>query len=71
MVPQKHREASKFIYNSGFFITTNIYPDFGGERDDDAIRKRLAVFETKALPKKDNNVSGENDYFFCFYFILG
>ena len=24
MVPQKHREASKFIYNSGFYITTNV-----------------------------------------------
>ena len=23
MVPQKHREASKFIYNSGFYITSN------------------------------------------------
>ena len=28
MVPQKHREASKFIYNSGFYITTNVYHDF-------------------------------------------
>ena len=37
----------------------------------DAIRKRLAVFETKTLPKKDNKVSGENDDFSCFYFILG
>ena len=26
MVPQIHREASKFIYNSGFCITTNVYP---------------------------------------------
>ena len=59
MVPQKHKEASKFKYNSGFFITTNIYPDFGDGRDGDAIKRRLSVFETNTLPKKDNNVSGK------------
>ena len=58
MVPQKHREASRFMYNSGFFITTNIYPDFGGGRDADAIRKRLSIFETAALPEKNTNASG-------------
>ena len=26
MAPQKHREASKFIDNSGFYISTNVYP---------------------------------------------
>ena len=58
MVPQKHREASKFIYNSGFYITTNIYPDFGWGLDGEAIRKRLSLFNTKALSKKNTNVSG-------------
>ena len=58
MVPQKHREASKFIYNSRFYITTNIYPDFGGGLDGEAIRKRLSLFNTKALSKKNTNVSG-------------
>ena len=29
MAPQKHREASKFIYNSGFCIITNVCPNFG------------------------------------------
>ena len=62
MVPQKHREASKFIYNSGFFITRNIYPDFGSGLDGEAIKKRLAVFETKSLPKKDTSVSGQRNF---------
>ena len=39
MFPQKHREASNFIYNSEFFITTNEYPDFGERRDGEAIKK--------------------------------
>ena len=59
MVPQKHKTGSKFKYNSGFFITTNIYPDFGDERDATAVRKRLCVFETKPLPRKDNTVTGK------------
>ena len=58
MVPVKHSDAKKFIYNSGFFITTNVYPDFGDGVDGEAIRKRLKVFHTKALPKKDGNASG-------------
>jgi len=56
-LPQKHMSASTCIYLSGFFITTNIYPDFGNERDCEAIRKRLAIFPTKPLKKKDGNVS--------------
>lgn len=59
MVPQKHKAPTKFVYNSGFFITTNIYPDFGAGLDGEAIRKRLAVFETKSLPSKDTTVSGK------------
>ena len=58
-MPNKRKEASKFCYNSGFFITTNTYPDFGPGTDSEAIRKRLAVFTTKKLPKKDNNFYGK------------
>ena len=52
MVPQKHREASKFIYNLGFFIETNGYPDFEEGRDEEAIKRRLKQFQTKTLKKK-------------------
>ena len=55
MISQKHKEAVKFKYNWGFFITTNVYPDSGGGVDSDAIRTRLSVFVTKPLPSKDNN----------------
>jgi len=53
-IPQKHREATRVKYNS---ITTNVYPDFGHQHDNDAIRKRLEVFQTKSLNKKDGSVS--------------
>ena len=56
MVPQKHREASKFIYNSGFYLTPNLYPDFGEGLDGQAIKKRLKVFETKSLKHKGKPV---------------
>ena len=65
MVPQKHREASKFIYNSGFYITTNVYPDFGEGLDGQAIKKRLKVFETKSLKHKDTSVTRK----LCFFLI--
>ena len=52
MVPQKHREASKFIYNLGFFIETNGYPNFEEGRDEEAIKRRLKQFQTKTLKKK-------------------
>ena len=58
MVHQKHREASKFIYNSGFFITTNEYPDFAEGRDGEATKTRLKVFQTKVLKRKNNSVTG-------------
>ena len=58
MVPQKHREAGKFIYNSGFFITTNEYPDFEERKDGEAIKRRLKIFQTKALKRKNNTVTG-------------
>ena len=43
IVPQKHCKARKFIYNSGFFITTNEYPDFGEGRDGEVIKRRLKI----------------------------
>ena len=58
-IPQKHREASRVKYNSGVYITTNVYPDFGHQHDNDAIRKRLEVFQTKSINKKDGSISGK------------
>ena len=58
MVPQKHHEATKFIYNSGFFITTNEYPDFAEGRDGEATKRRLKVFQTKLMKRKNNSVTG-------------
>ena len=57
-VAKKHSEAVKVNYRSGFFITTNVMPDFGHESDQDAIMKRLTVYKTKTLPKKDSSVTG-------------
>ena len=59
IVPQKHREAPKFIYNSGFDITTNVYPNFSEGLDGQAIKKRVKVFETKSLRHKDRSVTGK------------
>ena len=63
MVPQKHRDASKFIYNSGFYITTNVYSDFGEGLDGQTIKKRLKVFGTKSLKHKDTSVTGKLRFF--------
>ena len=57
MVPQKHRDPAKFKYNSGFFITTNILPDFGDGVDGEAVKRRLEIFQTQTLPKKDQSVT--------------
>ncbi|XP_066920801.1 serine-rich adhesin for platelets-like [Clytia hemisphaerica] len=57
-LPQKHKEGLRVNYNSGFFITTNVYPDFGNEIDNEAIRKRLDVFQTSSLKRKDPSVEG-------------
>ena len=64
MLPQKHREARKFKHNSGFYITTNVYPDFGEGLDGEAIKKRLKVFETKSLKRKDHTVTGKSSKVF-------
>ena len=63
IVPQKHRATSKFIYNSGFYLATNVYPDFGEELDGQAIKKHLKVFETKLLKHKDTSVTGKLRFF--------
>jgi len=60
----KHKTGAKVKYNSGFFITTNVYPDFGNERDCEAIRKRLSIFNTTSLKKKDSGVSGKQMFLF-------
>jgi len=52
-VQKKHSDSATTHYNSGFFITTNIYPDFGGGRDADAILKRLCVFENPLCASND------------------
>ena len=49
ILPQKHKEASICIYQSGFFITTNEMPNFGQGLDAEAISTRLAVFQTEPL----------------------
>ena len=64
MVPQNHREASKFIYNSGFYMTTSVYPNFGEGLDGQVIKKCLKVFETKSLKHKDTSVTGNLRFFF-------
>jgi len=58
-LPQKHKEASRVKYNSGVFITTNVYPDFGHAHDNEAIRRRLDVFQTKSLRKTDGSVNSK------------
>jgi len=59
-VSMKYKAGQRVKYNSGILITTNIYPDFGQERDNEAIRRRLALFDTISLRHKDNSVSGTN-----------
>ena len=49
ILPQKHKEASICIYQSGFVITTNEMPNFGQGLDAEAISTRLAVFQTEPL----------------------
>ena len=59
-IPQKHKTGARVKYNSGFFLTTNNYPDFGNERDCEAIKARLDIFQTSSLKgKSDTTVSRE------------
>ena len=69
MLSQKHKSATRVKYNSGFFITTNVYPDFGNEADNEAIRRRLEVFETKRLPKVDKKVMGKSYFWVSIHLI--
>ena len=70
MVLQKHREASKFIYNFDFYITINMYPDCGEELDGQAIKKRLKVFKAKSLKHKDTSVTGKLRFFMINQYIF-
>ena len=58
-VPQKHQIKVTTHYNSGFFITTNVFPDFGSRRDGDAIKTRLTIFDTRSLKSNDAKIGGE------------
>ena len=58
MLSVKHQDAKRVIYNSGFFITTNMLPDFGNEMDQASVYRRLEVFKCKPLPTKDKTVTG-------------
>ena len=59
MIPQKYTEVSKFIHNSDFYITTNIYPNFVEGLGSQVIKKCLKGFETKSLMYKDTSVTGK------------
>ena len=59
----KNIENPQFISNSGFYITTNVYPDFGEGLDGQPIKKHLKVFGTKSLKHKDTRVTGKLHFF--------
>ena len=50
MLPRKHKEADEFPYGSGIYITTNEMPNFGVGADDEAVERRLSIFDTKSIP---------------------
>jgi len=55
---RKHKDGKRVKYNSGFYITTNTFPDFGGPAtDNEAIKKRLAIFHTNSLKKRSASVA--------------
>ena len=56
-IPQKHKEAVHLVYRSGIYITCNEIPPFSGV-DEQAIRARITVFETKSLKKKNPYATG-------------
>ena len=61
---RKHKDGKRVKYNSGFYITTNVFPDFCNEIDNEAIRKRLVILQTKPLKKKSRTISGKLHYVF-------
>ena len=56
---RKHKDGKRVKYNSGFYITTNVFPDFGHQTDNEAIDKRLAIFKTKSLTKRSSSVASK------------
>ena len=70
IVSQKHREDSQFINNSGFYLTTNVCPDFGKGLDGQAIKKHLKGFQTKSLKHKDTSVTGKRHFFLINQYIF-
>ena len=56
--------SSKFICNFGFYITSNVHPNFGEGLDGQVIKKRLKVFETKSLKHKDSSLRGKLRFFY-------
>lgn len=57
MISQIHREAPNFIYNSGFYMSINVYPNVGKGLGIQVIKKHLKVFERKLLKHKDTSVA--------------
>ena len=70
IVPREHRQASQFINNSGFYLTTNVCPDFGKGLDGEAIKKGLKVFETKLSKHKDISATGKLRFFLINQYIF-
>ena len=62
--------SSKFICNFGFYITSNVHPNFGEGLDGQVIKKRLKVFETKSLKHKDSSVTGKLRFFMINQYIF-
>ena len=68
MLPRKHKEAEKFAYNSGYYITTNEVQNVGQGSDDRPIKRRLSVFETVPFLNPRNRVSDwlrKNCFHYC------
>ena len=57
MLPWKHNEADKLLYQSGIYTATNGMPNFGVGADTEAVERRLSIFETKSIPNSRNHVS--------------
>ena len=47
-----------------------MYPDFGEGLDGQAIKKRLKVFETKSLKRKDTSLTGKLHFFLINQYIF-
>ena len=69
MLSVKHQDAKRVNYRSGFFITTNMLPEFGNNLDQQAVYRRLKVFETKSLPTKDTSITGKPNLYSSIVFL--